>query len=468
MLVGVIILVFAAISGFSGPQPATAQAGVQVSKDEAQIAFPDSITFNLVATSSSTVQKVFLDYGTNGSTCTEGTARQEVEFTAGKNINVSWKWDFHKSGNLPPGAQVWWQWELQDPTGASTLTDKQTLAITDGNYTWQSVTDKGVTVYWTQGAQSYGQKMLQIATNSLDQLSKNANIQPLDKVNLYIYPSFAALQKVVLFTPEWTGGVAFPEYGSIVFGDPGTSADWANQVIPHELTHLVTGQRVFNCVGASMPTWLNEGLSVYSEGPASQADLTSLDNAAKNGTLPSLDSLAAGFAANSDKARLNYAQSGETVRYLVTKYGADKIAALLSAIQSGDQIDTALNKVYGFDTDGLDALWRASVGYGPAPTAQSFTPTPTSVNTAVPTLALWTSAFGNTETTTTPAPTQVAEANLSATPAPSATSLPTEPAPTQPAAPTAAPASPLRCLGGSGFLIGLAALARWTALKRHL
>ncbi len=162
---------------------------------------------------------------------------------------------------------------------------------------------------------------------------------------------------------------------------------------------------------------------------------------------------------------MNYAQSGEVVRYLATQYGPDKISALLAAIQSGETIDKALNKVYTFDTEALDALWRASMGYGPAPTIQSFTPTPTAVFTAVPTLALYTSAFGKSAATDTSTPAQAAQAEPSETPSPSSTPVPAS-ATAAPSPAPAQPANPVRCLGGSGFFFGLAASAWWLTRRR--
>jgi hypothetical protein len=43
---------------------------------------------------------------------------------------------------------------------------------------------------------------------------------------------------------------------------------------------------------------------------------------------------------------------------------------LLNVFHQGSGYDEALKQVYGFDQDGLDALWRQSIGISTASTTQ--------------------------------------------------------------------------------------------------
>jgi hypothetical protein len=45
----------------------------------------------------------------------------------------------------------------------------------------------------------------------------------------------------------------------------------------------------------------------------------------------------------------------------VTTYGKDKMSALLSTFQQGATYNGALLKVYGFDMDGLNTKWQATL-----------------------------------------------------------------------------------------------------------
>ena len=46
----------------------------------------------------------------------------------------------------------------------------------------------------------------------------------------------------------------------------------------HELAHLLLAEVTFNCFGR-LPTWLNEGLAVYSEGDLPEFQRRALDAA---------------------------------------------------------------------------------------------------------------------------------------------------------------------------------------------
>ena len=57
------------------------------------------------------------------------------------------------------------------------------------------------------------------------------------------------------------------------------------------------------------------------------------------------------------------------MQFLIDNYGSDEILALLDVFKEGSTYDDALLEVYGFDMDGLDDLWRQSLGLEPRPLA---------------------------------------------------------------------------------------------------
>ncbi len=407
-------------------QTARSQASIQVGQNLARLLLPEGVGFEITAHSDSPVTRAVLLYGTNGRTCLTATARQEPSFKPTKWANVSWFWDFNRTGSLPPGVEIWWQWELHNERGDTVTTEKKTILVEDTGQKWKNVKSSGVDVYWFEGDTAFGQMVLDQAARSLARLEKEAGLASSGEVRLNIYASAEQVRKAALKLPEWAAGVAYPEYGSILLGIPPGQDEWSKRSIAHELAHLVTGERIFNCYGNTLPTWLEEGLAVYAEGELEAYRMDSVTNALKTGKLPELRSLAAGFAADSQLAQLEYSQGGVMVSYLLDTYGAEKMAGLLAAMQSGMLVDKALAQVYGLDTAGLDNAWRASLGFTPAvessPTAAS------GVQNATPiaTLALWTPAFG-AKKSATPAVTLAPPA---ATPAPLALAATDLPAPT--------------------------------------
>lgn len=421
---------------------AAAQAAIAVTEDEASLFFPERVRFSLEAESTAEINRVTLLYGTNARACQASGARQSVEVDAGDDIEVEWEWEFRRSGPLPPGTRIWWQWEISDTAGNSHTTERQEITLEDGRNTWRSLSESGVTVFWTEGNQTFGRQMLNEATSSLSRLSRQAGITQPDDIQLWVYPTAADVRDAIVNVPEWTGGVAFPEYGVTVIGVAPGETDWAAEIIPHELTHLVIGIVTFNCRGVHLPTWLNEGLAVYSEGEASTQALTTLNSSLAGGRLPNLRSLASGFSAYSDSASLSYLQSGEVVRYLAETHGPEQLAALLAAMQGGLTIDPALEQVYGFDTNGLDAEWRTAQGFAPTPTSEADAAVSQSTPTLIPTLSLGGAPVLATVTplpTNTPAPTAVPPTET-ATPEPAtAEATATELMPSRTAVPTPTP-----------------------------
>jgi hypothetical protein len=439
----------------SAIRPAYAQTGIEIIENSATLDFPNDITFNLEFKSPSPIKQVNLLYGAEGKSCNGGLARQKVDFTAaGDTITAEWVWDFHKTDSLPVGVKVDWQWEIVYSNGVTTLIDPKTITIGDDSQNWKSVSGDGITVMWFDGSQSFGNKLLNIATDSIKRLSEGAGIEPPPDILIVVYPDAEMLKEAILFTSEWVGGMAFPNYGISMMGIAPGEDDWAAEVIPHELAHLVTDTAVFNCLGTYMPTWLSEGLSMYLEGEPSPGDIASVEAALKKDSLFTLRSLAQGFAVSGDKARLAYAFSGEVVRYMINTYGAEKMSALLAAIQQGNTIDQALNKVYGFDTDWLDLEYRASKGYAELP-AERPSPTPPLQATAVATLAPIVPGFGGAATKT---------------PDSSPTKTATAPADTPMPAPASTPASasPLKCIGGNAAVFGFLLLFLSPAFSKAL
>jgi hypothetical protein len=126
------------------------------------------------------------------------------------------------------------------------------------------------------------------------------------------------------------------------------------------LTHLVVRQATFSPYG-QLPVWLDEGLAMYNEGELDPDFRSCLDGAILADELISVRSLCSPFSAYSEKACLSYAESYSLVEYLLDNYGQDKMLDLLALLKQGSTYDEALTEVYGFDMDGLDAHWRATL-----------------------------------------------------------------------------------------------------------
>jgi hypothetical protein len=160
-----------------------------------------------------------------------------------------------------------------------------------------------------------------------------------------------------MFPQQWTGGQAFPRYNKIAIGIDTYMIDWGKRAIIHELTHLVTHQMTFNPY-SNLPTWLNEGLSMYAEGDLEAVYQVYLEQAMAQDNLISVRSLASPFSAYAATSYLSYAESHSIVSYLIGEYSQQSMSELLDTFQQGSTADGALLNVYGFDMDTLNKIWR--------------------------------------------------------------------------------------------------------------
>ena len=66
-----------------------------------------------------------------------------------------------------------------------------------------------------------------------------------------------------------------------------------------------------------------------------------------------------------------YKKSLSVVAFMIDEFGEDMFQRFIGQLSSGNTVDDSLVIVYGFDIDGLDALWgsQTSVSDSPAPSA---------------------------------------------------------------------------------------------------
>ncbi|MBK9207250.1 MAG: hypothetical protein IPL71_02635 [Anaerolineales bacterium] len=366
-------------------QPVFAAPRADVTEDQVTFDFPNTATFSATLEASSSITSVTLEYGNEQQTCGDVIAIAFPEFTSAKTTQVAWTWDMRQSGSLPPGASIWWRWRYTDESGAQFSSDLNTATWLDDVHDWQTITSGDLRLHWYGNDQSFAQTMLDAGVEGLRRNKEQAGLTTDSPIDLYVYPNYDDMREAILYEPSWTGGMAFPDYNIFIMGVSGSDSTWDKNTVIHELTHILVGHFTFSCIG-TVPTWLNEGLAMFSEGALDDNMQSLLDQAISNNTVLTIRSLNGGFSELADKANLSYSESHSIVTFLINEYGQEKITELLGALRDAKPIDDALVEVYGFDTDGLEDLWRESVGAAPRTASAQATsqPTPTFVPTYVP------------------------------------------------------------------------------------
>ena len=378
-----LILVLTLTLTLLNPTQTQAAPRADVEADSAELDFPNTVTFSATLNAPAGIVEVTLEYGNEQLTCGEVIAKAFPDFQPGESIGVSWTWDMRQSGSLPPGTTIWWRWRYVDSSGAEFLSDTKTVTWLDDQHNWQTVSKDSVNIHYYGNDQAFGQTMLDAGLEGLRRNKEQAGMTPDIPVNIYVYPTYEDMRDAILYEPQWTGGLAYSDFSIIIMGVSG-DADFDKGTIIHELTHVLVGRNAFTCIGF-IPTWLNEGLAVYSEGGPETSMQAQLDIAIRDDTLFPIRSLGGNFSEIPEKALLSYGQSYSIVKFMLETYGQEKMNELLKALSDAEPVDVALVRIYGVDTDGLDTQWRESLGLPALVVAQATAqPTPTQVPTYIP------------------------------------------------------------------------------------
>jgi len=350
-------LVFCLLLTILSPGLVQAQGGLSVLNSSAVAVFPSQLSFSLLAQSNVNITAVRLCYRIDQASFAQVTSEVYLEFTPSTKVDVSWSLQMVKIGGLPPGSTVEYWWRVRDASGDRVETAPAQVQFDDTRYSWRNLTEGKVNIYWYKGDDSFARQLMAVAQQALGRLAADTGASLEKPVELYIYADANDLRGAMVYPQEWTGGVAFPRYGIMAIGIAPGEVDWGKAAISHELSHLVTGQMTLNPYN-DLPVWLDEGLAMYTEGMLEPIYASLLNKAVAEDSLISVQSLSSPFSAKADEAVLSYAESYSLVEFLITRYGRDKMRELLNTFRQGSSYDGALKKVYGFDMDGLNSLWR--------------------------------------------------------------------------------------------------------------
>ncbi len=358
--IGLVVLALLLLLVFS---PVKAESDISVLDSSVTMDFPYSLAFNLEVEGNADIVDARLHYQVDRMNYARVVSEGWAEFTPATRVETSWVWDMRKA-SLPPGAKVTYWWTIKDADGDEFQTSSAVVYFKDDRYQWQNLTDGEITIFWYEGDNSFASELMNACQEGLARLTQEFGAYLERPINIHVYASSQELQGAMIFPQEWTGGVAFTEFGIIAIGISPDSIGWGKEALVHELTHLVVHQLVFSPYG-SLPVWLDEGLAMYNEGELSLQLRSRLEEAVSEGTLLSVRSLCSPFSADPEKAYLSYAESYSLVEYLLDNYNGDNMLDLLTLIKQGSTYDEALTEAYGFDIDGLDTRWRESLVTSP-------------------------------------------------------------------------------------------------------
>jgi len=158
-------------------------------------------------------------------------------------------------------------------------------------------------------------------------------------------------------------GYALPDKNVMVIDYSRMMADpiALESTIKHELCHLLLHRYIKE---ENLPRWLDEGVAQWASGGIADIVMETrppLDRAVLQNRMFGLRYLADGFPGDDDGLRLAYAESKSFVEFMTTEKGVQGLLALLERLRDGDDIDTAMDKVFSATFEGLEQNWHESL-----------------------------------------------------------------------------------------------------------
>lgn len=263
--------------------------------------------------------------------------------------------------HLLPNTPLKARWRVH--AGADVVTGPDvSLLYTDTGFKWRTQAGSLVTIHWYDGDAAFGQRALDIAEQGVRKAEDTLGVTEKDPIDFFVYadaaPFVAALGPG---TPDTIVGQAHSEIRTMfALINPDGSDATVQEVVPHELTHLVFNTAVDNPYHAP-PHWLNEGLAVYLSRGYDADDRAMVAAAARDGSLTPLNGLAGNYPTSSDRIFLAYAEGVSAVDFIVRAYGKPALVALVNSYAKGVTDDQAFTAALKVDTTGFTAAWLADL-----------------------------------------------------------------------------------------------------------
>jgi hypothetical protein len=261
---------------------------------------------------------------------------------------------------LPPQLPVSYKWRLFSPVDK--YSTEKTIIYENSSFEWNSLQIDKLTIWWHDHPSEFTEQILTTAATALQKEEVFYGVKLEHPIQIVILNSEDELYEWRDRATQSIGGEAFPNLGTTIQifetdMQGGLLKDWLDEVIPHEISHLYFAQAVGEGQ-TSIPRWLDEGLSGYSEFSDHSQDWGFVRQAIWQDTLIPLKQLRDDFPEGDEKVYLSYAEGTTAIIYIVEKYGQDGLNKLFSAYQSGKSSDEAFMQAFGRNLDEFEKDWQ--------------------------------------------------------------------------------------------------------------
>src|SRR5215207_10883940 len=220
---------------------ARAEDSVVIRSSEAQVNFPRGVSFRLEAESASGITDVQLQVNTPGQRYGSAVRNVRPTFAPGPRVNATWTWP-RFGDQLPPGAEIAYRWRITEADGRVTETSQNSVRVQDSRHDWQELSEGRITVRWYRGDEGFGREVLAAAREGAARLEQLQGVDLRHPLTIHVYGSQADLFEAVPGAPGWIGGIAIPEFDTVMIGIEPTNLPWGRRALTHEMAHQLVYQ----------------------------------------------------------------------------------------------------------------------------------------------------------------------------------------------------------------------------------
>jgi Peptidase MA superfamily len=291
---------------------------------------------------------------------------ERVTIAALEPAGDGWRASVQQGGHIVPNTSWDYRFRVVTPDGSVTG-PAATYRLLDERFEWDVLEGEHVNVWTYEGGDDFARRALRIADAAIVSSAELLGVEDIEPVDFLLYTDTREFRDAMgPATRENVGGQAHPAIRTL-FGliEPRQiDSDWADELITHELAHIVFHEAVDNPYQYP-PRWLNEGLAVYLSKGYDEGDRRMVQGAAAGGTIIPLEGLGGQFPTRAGRQSLAYAESISAVDHFVETYGQDRLVELINSFGEGTGLDGAFLAATGEGFAAFDAAWLASLGADP-------------------------------------------------------------------------------------------------------
>jgi len=224
---------------------------------------------------------------------------------------------------------------------------------------FKEIKSQTVLVRFEEGLNRAAEEILQSIPSIRDELQLKLGLSANFPVVIVLYKNSKNFIKIV--NSDMISAFAIPERRLIVIDDSKTLLHPLDTklIVMHEMCHLILGHHVPR---NNLPKWLNEGISQWVSGGASEilnpASINILKRAFISGNTLPFARLFKTFPSDRNSFILSYEQSRSIVEYIEETYGNGSIQRIVGKLAGGTGFNKTIEEELSVDFPTLEREWK--------------------------------------------------------------------------------------------------------------